>query len=100
MKNANALPKVSVYPLIGIGIVSVVFYAGYTIVTTLLPSGASANAIMRRATEIIRNDPEIAHFFGDVKSYGEDFGSRNEGRRYFVPEFSYADPWEDAEYHR
>ena len=44
----------------GIGIVAVIFYAGYTIVVTLLPGGSSANAIMRRASDVLRADPEVS----------------------------------------
>lgn len=36
-----------------------IFYAGWTIVTTLAPSGASANAIMRKASDILKHDPEV-----------------------------------------
>ena len=43
----------------GIGIVGLVFYAGYTIVVTLLPGGSSANAIMRHAGDVLRADPEV-----------------------------------------
>jgi hypothetical protein len=44
---------------LGIGILSIVGYAGYTIVTALLPGGASANAVMRKASDILRADPEV-----------------------------------------
>ena len=46
----------------GIGIVALVFYAGYTIVVTLLPGGSSANAVMRRASEVLKADPEVLIF--------------------------------------
>ena len=43
----------------GIAVVGLVFYAGYTIVVTLLPGGSSANAIMRHAGDVLRADPEV-----------------------------------------
>ena len=76
------------------------FYAGYTIVVTLLPGGSSANAVMRHAADLLKGDPDVVSFFGSVKCYGEDFGARAEGRRYFVPEYTYTDPWSGVEYHR
>lgn len=85
---------------LGTTIVAVVFYAGYTIVITLLPGGASANAIMRNATYKLAHEPEIVQAFGDIKTYGDDMGTRNEGRRYFVPEYSYTDELTDDKYHR
>lgn len=85
----------------GIGVVGLVFYAGYTIVVTLLPGGSSANAIMRHAGDVLRADPEIHAVFGSsLKAYGEDFGARNEGRRYFVPEYQYTDDWDGQAYTR
>jgi hypothetical protein len=44
--------------------------------------------------------PQLSAYFGDLKTYGEDFGSSREGRRYFVPEYSYKDEYTDVEYHR
>ena len=41
------------------GVLWLIGYAGYTIVTTLLPSGASANAIMRTASAKLKCDPEV-----------------------------------------
>ena len=38
---------------------ALVFYAGYTIVVTLLPGGSSANAVMRHASEVLKADPEV-----------------------------------------
>lgn len=85
---------------LGTSIIGIVFYAGYTIVVTLLPGGASANAIMRNATYKLAHDPEIAQAFGDIKTYGDDMGTRSEGRRYFVPEYTYTDELTDEKYHR
>jgi hypothetical protein len=48
----------------GIGLVGLVFYAGYTIVVTLLPGGSSANAIMRHAADVLRADPEVSETTG------------------------------------
>lgn len=117
---------------LGMGIVTLVLYAGYTIVITLLPAGASANAIMRRASDILKHDPEVraaapfhrtpphraaphrvkprratprrapqvTSYFGEIKTYGEDFGSSREGRRYYVPDYTYVDDLTDVKYHR
>lgn len=41
-------------------IIAVVLYAGWTIVVTLAPSGTSANAIMRKASDILKHDPEVS----------------------------------------
>jgi hypothetical protein len=39
--------------------------------------------------------------FGDIKTYGEDFGGGTlEGRRYFVPDYTYVDDLTDVKYHR
>ena len=84
----------------GIGLIGIIFYAGYTIVTTLLPMGASSNAIMRKASDIVLNDPEVHHAFGVSKTYGLDPGGHAEGRRYFVPEYKYDDPITGDPYHR
>lgn len=115
----------------GLGILGFVGYAGYSIVTALLPGGASANAIMRRTSDILRADndvsraalavgggcsgaalyderprpaprpPQLVEYFGEgIKVYGEDYGGRAEGRRYFVPDFSYTDKWDGQNYHR
>jgi hypothetical protein len=73
------------------GLVGVIIYAGYTIVTTLLPLGASSNAIMRKASDVVLGDPEVHAAFGVSKTYGLDPGGRAEGRRYFVPEYKYED---------
>ena len=43
---------------------------------------------------------QLLTYFGDIKTYGEDFGSRNEGRRYFVPEYQYIDDEDKKEYTR
>ena len=44
---------------------------------------------------------QIHAVFGSaLKSYGEDFGARNEGRRYFVPEYTYTDEWDGQSYTR
>ncbi len=76
----------------GMALLGLFMYAGYTIVTTLLPLGASSNAIMRRASDIILSDPEVLGAFGTCKTYGVDPGGRAEGRRFFVPEYKYDDP--------
>jgi hypothetical protein len=73
------------------GLVGVIVYAGYTIITTLLPLGASSNAIMRKASDVVLADPEVHNAFGASKTYGLDPGGRAEGRRYFVPEYKYED---------
>lgn len=66
-------------------------YAGYTIITALIPVGDSPNAIMRRATDILLHDPDVVAYYGTIKTYGLDPGGRAEGRRYFVPEYKYED---------
>jgi hypothetical protein len=45
--------------LLGVGILSIVSFAGYSIVVTLIPSGVSPNAIMRKASVKLRADPEV-----------------------------------------
>jgi hypothetical protein len=47
----------------GLGILGFVGYAGYSIVTALLPGGASANAIMRRTSDILRADNDVSLVF-------------------------------------
>jgi hypothetical protein len=77
----------------GVGFFGLVCYAGYTIVTALLPVGASSNAIKRKAADAVQHDPEVAAYFGEgMRTYGIDPGGRAEGRRYFVPEYKYTDP--------
>jgi len=81
--------------------VGIVCYAGYTIVTTLLPVGSSSNAIMRKASDAALHDPDVHAYFGEgAKTYGLDPGGRAEGRRYFVPEYKYDDPLTGEKYHR
>jgi hypothetical protein len=46
------------------GIVAIVFYAGYTIVVTLLPGGSSANAVMRHASDVLRGDTDVRGWMG------------------------------------
>ena len=76
-------------------------YAGYTIVATLLPVGASSNAVMRRAWNIAQHDPAVHAYFGEgAKAYGLDPGGRAEGRRNFVPEYHYDDPLTGEPMHR
>ena len=44
---------------------------------------------------------QLVEYFGEgIKVYGEDFGGRSEGRRYFVPDYSYTDKWDGQSYHR
>lgn len=44
---------------------------------------------------------QISKYFGaDVRTYGEDFGSRAEGRRYFVPDYTYTDDDTGVKWHR
>lgn len=128
-------------------------YGLYTIIITLAPAGMGANAIMRKASEIVKHDPDVSklhrqstpplnslryslparsilldgceldawgpHFalmllcsrvsvslqlamvFGEMKTYGEDFGGGStEGRRYYVPEYEYEDDITGVKYHR
>lgn len=44
---------------VGLGILGFVGYAGYSIVVALLPGGASANAVMRRTSDILRADNDV-----------------------------------------
>lgn len=83
---------------LGTAIVSGVLYAGYTIFTVLVPIGASSNAILRKATEALKHDPDVHGYYGDIKTYGIDLGGRAEGRRYFVPEYKYEDPYTGTKY--
>lgn len=85
---------------VGISAFGLIMYAGYTIVTTLLPVGASSNAVMRAATDILLHNPDVHNYYGDAKTYGLDPGGRSEGRRYFVPEYKYEDPLTGESYHR
>ena len=75
----------------GIAIVGGVLYAGYSIVTVLIPVGTSSNSIMRRASDVLSADPDVEAYFGSIKTYGIDLGGRQEGRRFFVPEYKYED---------
>lgn len=78
----------------GISFVALLIYAGYTIVTALLPMGASSNAIMRKASDVLTHDPDVHTHFGTIKTYGADAGGGGtEGRRYFVPEYKYEDKY-------
>jgi hypothetical protein len=43
---------------------------------------------------------QLATYFGEIKTYGEDFGGSREGRRYFVPEYEYTDDTNDIQYKR
>ena len=76
---------------LGTAVFGGVLYCGYSIVLVLLPVGSSSNRIMRKASDILENDPEITKYFGSVKTFGIDLGGRNEGRRYYVPEYKYDD---------
>jgi len=75
-------------------------YAGWTIVTTLLPVGDSPNAIMRKASDVLQHDPDVHAAYGACKTYGLDPGGRAEGRRYFVPEHKYEDALTGEKLHR
>lgn len=76
---------------LGTAVFGGVLYCGYSIVLVLLPVGSSSNRIMRKASDILENDPEITKYFGSVRTFGIDLGGRNEGRRYYVPEYKYDD---------
>ena len=39
-------------------------------------------------------------FGAALKTYGEDFGGKSEGRRYYVPEYTYTDNWDGTTYTR
>jgi hypothetical protein len=39
-------------------------------------------------------------FGSALKTYGEDFGGKSEGRRYYVPEYTYTDNWDGVTYTR
>lgn len=44
---------------------------------------------------------QLAMVFGEMKTYGEDFGGgATEGRRYYVPEYEYEDDASGVKYHR
>ena len=43
---------------------------------------------------------QIGTYFGEVKTYGEDYGGSREGRRYFVPDYEYVDEQSDVTYRR
>jgi hypothetical protein len=60
----RAVVWTSIKVAFGGGIIVLIFYAGWTIVTTLAPSGASANAIMRKASDILKHDPEVRGALG------------------------------------
>ena len=69
-----------------------VLYAGYSILVVLLPVGTSSNSIMRKASDVLEQNPDVLAYFGPIKTYGVDLGGRAEGRRFFVPEYKYEDP--------
>ena len=68
-----------------------VLYAGYSILVVLLPVGTSSNSIMRKASDVLEQNPDVLAYFGPIKTYGVDLGGRAEGRRFFVPEYKYED---------
>lgn len=83
------------------GVLFLIGYGLYTIIITLAPAGMGANAIMRKASEVVKHDPDLAMVFGEMKTYGEDFGGGAvEGRRYYVPEYEYEDDATGVKYHR
>lgn len=76
---------------VGMVVFGGVLYAGYSIITVLLPVGTSSNSIMRKASDALTHDPDVVGYFGAIKTYGIDLGGRQEGRRFFVPEYKYDD---------
>ena len=76
---------------VGVALVGGVLYAGYNICAALLPVGTSSNSIMRKASDALAGDPDVMAYFGAIKTYGIDVGARQEGRRFFVPEYKYED---------
>lgn len=68
--------------------VTALYYLG----RELFPRKLSPNAVFNRASDVIRHNGEIsAKLGGEVKTYGMDYGSRREGRRFHIPEYRYED---------
>lgn len=45
----------------------------------------SPNRVFDKATEVVRNNPEVQRRFGEpLKAYGRDHGGHREGRRNFI----------------
>lgn len=42
------------------GVLFLIGYGLYTIIITLAPAGMGANAIMRKASEIVKHDPDVS----------------------------------------
>jgi hypothetical protein len=55
---------------------------------------------MRKASDILEQDPDVRAYYGAIRTYGIDLGGRAEGRRMFVPEYHYDDPLTGEPYHR
>lgn len=73
-----------------LGISGLVLGAGYYIIRELFPRQMSPNAVFNRASDVVTSNPDVVHKLGgDVKTFGTDFGSRREGRRFNIPEYRY-----------
>ena len=55
---------------------------------------------MRKASDILEQDPDVRAYYGAIRTYGIDLGGRAEGRRMFVPEYHYDDPLTGEAFHR
>ena len=66
-----------------------VLYFGYFIIRTLVPTSASPMTIRNDALAILQADPDLSSAFGEItRARGIDSG-RGEGRRNYVPSYSY-----------
>lgn len=64
----------------------------YYIGKELLPTKMSPNAVFDRATQLVRENGEVARRFGEpLKAYGRDHGGHREGRRNFIEHTEYTD---------
>ena len=67
-------------------------FCAYYIGRELFPTKMSPNTIFGRASDAIKNHPEVQRRFGDnVKTYGRDHGGHREGRRNFIEHTEYTD---------
>lgn len=74
------------------GALSFASVCAYYIGKELIPTKMSPNAVFDKASNILRQHPEVKQRFGDsFKTYGRDHGGHREGRRNFIESTDYTD---------
>eukprot|EP01138_Halocafeteria_seosinensis_P004470 gb/GECG01004573.1/.p1 GENE.gb/GECG01004573.1/~~gb/GECG01004573.1/.p1 ORF type:complete len:399 (+),score=55.53 gb/GECG01004573.1/:1-1197(+) len=71
-------------------IFALVCYCGYYVLKMIIPSSSSPLSVRNDAAKLLEANPEVSSQFGEIaRVRGVDLGGRGEGRRNYVPSYTY-----------